>query len=54
MSDYIPYNITTEAGKKLWIEINAYNGSSVWGPVGEGIVAIEKEMQERIDNQSAS
>lgn len=48
MSDYIPYNITTEAGKKLWTEINAYNGSSVWGPVGEGIEKIEKELLDKM------
>lgn len=48
MSGHIPYNITTDAGQKLWTQINAHYGSSVWGPVGEGIVAVEKEITERI------
>jgi len=41
------YNITTQAGKDLWIKMNMEFGSSVWGPVGEGIVAIEEEMRQR-------
>lgn len=48
MGNYIPYNITTKAGKELWKRINDYNGSSVWGPVGEGIVEIEKELLDKM------
>lgn len=48
MSDYIPYDITTKAGKDLWKRINDHNGSSVWGPVGEGIVEIEKELLDKM------
>ena len=44
----IPYNITTESGKKLWTEMNLWHGSSVWGPVGRGIVDVEREVAERI------
>lgn len=43
-----PYGITTEAGKALFTRMNMEQGSSVWGPVGEGIVAVEREVQERI------
>lgn len=44
----IPFNIQTEAGKKLWEQMNREQGSSVWGAVGEGIEAIEAEVVERI------
>lgn len=43
-----PYGITTEAGKSLFTRMNMEQGSSVWGPVGEGIVAVEREVSERI------
>lgn len=43
----IPYNIKTEAGKELWRKMNLEQGSLIWGPVGEGIEAIEAEMEER-------
>ena len=43
MSDYIPFNITTDSGKTLWRKINATSGSSIWGPLGESIEAIEAE-----------
>lgn len=43
MSDYIPFNITTDSGKTLWRKINATSGSSTWGPLGESIEAIEAE-----------
>lgn len=47
MSDYIPHNITTEAGKELWRMFNQHYGSSVWGPIGDGIEKIEKELIDR-------
>jgi len=43
-----PYGISTEAGKALFTQMNMEHGSSVWGPVGKGIVAVEREVQERI------
>ena len=46
MSDYIPFDIQTEAGKRLWHKMNQHHGSIVWGPVGDGIVEIEDEMRE--------
>ena len=48
MSKYIPFNITTDAGKELWREMNQHYGSVVWGRVGDGIEAVEAEMRERI------
>ena len=48
MSEYIPFNITTDAGKELWREMNQHYGSVVWGRVGDGIEAVEAEMRERI------
>ncbi len=48
MAKYVPYHIKTEAGKELWKEINHHNGSSVWGPVGEGLMEVEAEMLGRI------
>lgn len=48
MSDYIPHDITTESGKELWRMFNQHYGSSVWGPVGDGIEKIEKEMRARV------
>lgn len=48
MSEYIPFNITTDAGKALWHEMNQHHGSVVWGAVGEGIEVVEAEMRERI------
>ena len=48
MSEYIPFNITTDAGKELWHEMNQHYGSVVWGRVGDGIEAVEAEMRERI------
>jgi hypothetical protein len=43
----IPYNITTEAGKRLWAYLNQVHGSGTWGLAGELIPLIEKEAQER-------
>lgn len=43
-----PYGITTEAGKALFTQMNMEQGSAVWGPVGEGVVAVEREVRERI------
>ncbi len=48
MSDYIPHNIRTESGKELWRMFNQHYGSSVWGPIGDGIEKIEFEVEERI------
>lgn len=48
MSSYTPFDIQTEAGKQLWHKMNQHYGSSVWGPVGEGIEAIEAEMRKQI------
>lgn len=42
------YNINTEAGKALWQKINQEHGSAVWGAVGDGIEAIEAEVEARI------
>jgi len=39
-----PDDIKTEAGKKLFNLMNMLHGSIVWGPILEGILAIEKEM----------
>lgn len=49
-----PFRITTEAGKALWTKINNEHGSSVWGPVGDGIVAIEAEVTNNIIKQLKS
>lgn len=46
--NHILDNIKTEAGKRLWTKINDNYGSSVWGPVGDGIVEIEAEVEARI------
>lgn len=43
-----PYNIKTESGKVLWEKINNKYGSAVWGAVGEGIEAVEAEVEQRI------
>jgi len=43
-----PDDIKTEAGKKLFERINNNYGSITWGPVLEGILAIEKEMENDI------
>jgi hypothetical protein len=41
----IPFNITTKAGQALWYEMNEHYGSSVWGPVGQGLVDAEEEVR---------
>jgi len=46
--NHILDGIKTEAGKRLWTKINDNYGSSVWGPVGDGIVEIEAEVEARI------
>ena len=46
--NHILDSIKTEAGKRLWTKINDNYGSSVWGPVGDGIVKIEAEVEARI------
>ena len=46
--NHILDSIKTEAGKRLWTKINDNYGSSVWGPVGDGIVEIEAEVEARI------
>ena len=46
MSNYIPFDIQTEAGKRLWHKMNQHHGSIVLGPVGEGIVEVEEEMRD--------
>jgi hypothetical protein len=43
----IPYNIKTDAGKRLWIYLNNQHGAGTWGLAGELIPLIEKEAQER-------
>ena len=40
--------IETEAGLKLFTEMNNHFGSSVWGPVRIGIIAIESEIRQQI------
>ena len=42
----IPYNITTDAGKRLWVYLNNQHGAGTWGLAGELIPLIEKEAQE--------
>ena len=37
-------NIKTEAGKEMFKYFNDNYGSSIWGPVLRGILAIEKEL----------
>lgn len=49
-----PDNIKTEAGKELFKLINNNYGSIIWGPVLEGILAIEKEMENDISQASIS
>lgn len=44
---YIPYDVSTEAGKVLFTKMNQQHGSAVWGAVGEGIAAVEAELQDR-------
>lgn len=39
--------IKTEAGKELFEWANMNYGSIIWGPVLRGIIAIEKELDER-------
>lgn len=46
--NHILDGIKTEAGKRLWTKINDNYGSSIWGPVGDGIVEIEAEVEARI------
>lgn len=48
MTYRIPFPITTEAGKKLWTDLNQRHGSATWGTAGELIPQIEQEVQERI------
>ena len=38
------YEFKTEAGKELFEYFNDNYGSSIWGPVLRGILAIEKEL----------
>ncbi len=40
-------DIKTEAGKELFKYVNRHWGSAVWGPVINGIIAIEKEMENK-------
>jgi len=47
-SNVHPDDIKTEAGKKLFERMNTIYGSITWGPVLEGILAIEKEMENDI------
>ena len=37
--------IKTQAGKEMFKYFNDNYGSSIWGPVLEGIKAIEKELE---------
>jgi hypothetical protein len=43
----IPYNITTDAGRRLWTYLNNQHGSGTWGLAGELIPLIEREARER-------
>jgi len=47
-------NIKTQAGKDLWNHMNRNFGSGVWGPVGEGIIAIEAEMEILMEKELAA
>jgi hypothetical protein len=42
----IPYNIKTDAGKRLWIYLNNQHGAGTWGLAGEHIPLIEKQVAE--------
>jgi hypothetical protein len=44
----IPYNITTDAGQRLWTYLNNQHGAGTWGLAGELIPLIEKEAEQRI------
>lgn len=54
MSEHLPVGdlphlrIETEAGRELWSYMNNHYGSSVWGRVGDGVLAVEAEMRERL------
>ena len=38
-------NIKTQAGKDMFKYFNDNYGSAIWGPVLEGVKAIEKELE---------
>jgi len=40
--------ITTDVGKFVWKEVHKNLGNAAWGTFGKAIIAIEKEMRERI------
>lgn len=54
MSEHQPVNdlphlrIKTEAGKEFWSYMNNNYGSSVWGRVEDGILAVEAEMRKQL------
>ena len=45
MSDN-PYNITTDAGQRLWTYLNNQHGAGTWGLAGELIPLIEQQVSE--------
>lgn len=54
MSEHQPVNdlphlrIKTKAGKEFWSYMNNNYGSSVWGRVEDGILAVEAEMRKQL------
>jgi hypothetical protein len=44
-------NMLTQSGKDLWTRVNIEHGSSTWGYVGDGIIAIEKEILQKISDE---
>jgi hypothetical protein len=45
MSDN-PYNITTDAGQRLWTYLNNQHGAGTWGLAGDLIPLIEEQVSE--------
>jgi hypothetical protein len=48
----IPYNIQTDAGKRLWIYLNNQHGAGTWGLAGELIPLIEQQVEEQMQNRA--
>lgn len=44
MDDPLTYGIKTDAGREMLIYFNQYYGSSIWGKIKDGIIAIENEI----------
>jgi hypothetical protein len=48
----IPYNIQTDAGRRLWVYLNNQHGSGTWGLAGKLIPLIEQQMQEQVQRMA--